>query len=119
MSESSIHVEQCGDVTVAGFSENAILDMTTIKQVGDELHSLIDGRQQPKLVLDFSGVRFLSSQALGMLVMIRKKADGVGGKVVLAGLRHELARVFRITNLDKIFEFSDTTDEAKRRFGVN
>jgi anti-anti-sigma factor len=57
-------------------------------------------------------VRFLSSQTLGVLLTLRRKADKANITVALAGIRPELIRVFEITNLDKLFGFFDTTEEA-------
>jgi anti-anti-sigma factor len=63
-------------------------------------------------VLDFGNVRFISSQTLGVLLTLRRKADKADVKVVIADIRPELVRVFEITNLDNLFTFFDSVAAA-------
>ncbi len=118
MSDSSIIATDRGAATVVGFRDQAILDVLTIQQIARELYDLIGAAPNRNLILDFGNVRFLSSQALGVLLQLRRKADASGAKVVLCQLRPELARVFKITNLDKMFEFFDDLNKALKRFGI-
>ncbi|GMU82001.1 MAG: STAS domain-containing protein [Phycisphaerales bacterium] len=110
--ESSLSVQENEGVTVVGFREAAILDVVTIQRIGKELYALVETGGKKRIVLDFGDVRFLSSQALGVLLNLRRKADKAGAKVALARIRAELARVFKLTNLDKLFEFFDDTGKA-------
>lgn len=104
-------------VTVASFRGASILDALTIQQIGRELYDLVEGRGIKKLVLDFAEVRFLSSQALGVLLTLRKKADKASSQIALAGIRPELRRVFKITNLDRLFGFFEDRGKALASFG--
>ena len=62
--------------------------------------------QKPKnLLIDFTGVKFFSSQALGILLDAKKKLSALKGNVIISGINPQLYRVFKITNLDKIFKF--------------
>lgn len=110
--ESSLRVEEINGVTVVNFRDASILDVLTIQRIGRELYEIVEGRKAKKIVLDFGDVRFLSSQALGVLLTLRKKCDKEKAKVALARIRPELARVFKITNLDKLFNFYDDRDDA-------
>jgi len=114
--ESSLRMDTADGVTLVGFRDASILDMNTIQRVSRELYRLVEAGDRPSVVLDFSGVRFLSSQALGVLLTLRRKADAASVRVVLVGLRPELARVFRIANLDKLFVFFDTREAAIAHF---
>lgn len=118
MAESSLSIVDQSGVHVVGFRDNSILDVLTIQKIGRELYELVEKDGKLKVVLDFDNVRFLSSQALGVLLTLKRKADKAGASVVLARLRPELARVFKITNLDKMFKFFDTQDAALAHFGV-
>ena len=103
---------------MVGFTANAILDTLHIQQMGDELYELVDKQSRRKIVLDFADVKFLSSQALGVLLTMRRKADQVKGNVVITGLRKELQKVFTITNLEKLFTFYPDKEAALSDFGV-
>lgn len=111
-------VQGIGDVTIVNFTEAAILDAAQIQRIADELYKLVDQNARRKMVLDFSAVKFLSSQTLGVLLMVKKKIDAIKGKVVFCGLRRELQEVFRMTNLHKSFEFYADETKALAAFGA-
>ena len=115
---TSLVIQQFRDVTVVTVNDTALLDAISIHRLGKSLNELVDNRARKKIVLDFSSVKFLASSALGMLLTLRKKANAIGGRVVICGIRPELHKVFKITNLDKIFEFFDGEEEALNTFGV-
>lgn len=112
---SSLKIQEAEGVTTVGFRDASILDVLTIQKIGNELYNIVENDGAKKVLLDFGDVRFLSSQALGVLLTLRRKADKVGAKVVLARIRPELARVFKITNLDRLFEFYDSTEKAAEK----
>lgn len=114
-----LKVEEVGDVTIARLQGTAILDAGTIQGMSKMLYALADDRSKKKLVLDFTSVRFLSSQALGILLSTRGKAAANQGEIVLAGIRPELQRLFKLTKLDAVFRFFDAVDDALLHFGVN
>jgi anti-sigma B factor antagonist len=109
---TSLKITESAGVTVAGFRDASILDAATTQRIGRALYGLVESGDHLKLVLDFANVRFLSSQTLGVLLTLRRKADKGKVKIVLACIRPELHRVFEITNLDKLFGFFDTTEDA-------
>ena len=71
-----------------------------------------------KIILEFTAVKFMSSQALGVLLKLKKAMDPVHGKIVIVGIRPELHKVFKITNLHKMFTFHDELDKALQEFNV-
>lgn len=115
---SMLTISEQGGVTIVGFKESGILDAVTIQRIGRELYEIVEKQGRRQVVLDFANVRFLSSQALGVLLTFRRKADAMQAKVALAGLRPELRRVFNVTNLDKLFTFHDDTAAALAAFGA-
>ena len=106
------------DVTVVNFQNVSVLDSANIEALGRSLLELVEKQDTRKLVLEFSAVRFMSSQALGVLLQLKKALDPVHGKVVIAGIRPELHKVFKITNLHKMFLFHDDLDKALQEFNV-
>ena len=122
MTESQDHlseyfiVQQHESVAVVRFEARVMLDSATIHEVAGDLHALLDEHHLTKLVLDFTNVKFLASHALGMLIDLRRKAGQMGGNIVLAGLIPDIGRVFRITKLDRWFEFYESADHALQAF---
>ena len=106
------------DVTVVSFQNISVLDSANIEALGRSLLELVEKQDTRKLVLEFSAVRFMSSQALGVLLQLKKAMDPVKGKIVIAGIRPELHKVFKITNLHKMFGFHDDLDKALQEFNV-
>lgn len=66
------------------------------------------------LVLDLSGVTFMDSSGLGVLIALLKRTSEAGGDIKLAGLRKEVRLVFEITRAYKIFDIFDSSEEALR-----
>jgi anti-sigma B factor antagonist len=118
MAKTNLSMEDYAGVMLVTFTDSSILDAATIEQLGRDLFHLTDDQNRQKLVLDFSNVKFLSSQALGILLSLHKKAAGIKGEVVLCGLKPELKKIFAITNLDKIFKFFPNDVAALASFGV-
>ena len=106
------------DVTVVSFQNISVLDSANIEALGRNLLDLIEKQDTRKLVLEFTAVRFMSSQALGVLLQLKKAMDPVNGKIVIVGIRPELHKVFKITNLHKMFIFHGDLDKALGEFNV-
>jgi len=111
-------VQKYRDVTVINFQNIAVLDSANIEALGRNLLELVEKQDQRKVVLEFSGVKFMSSQALGVLLQLKKAMDPVKGVIVIVGIRPELHKVFKITSLHKLFTFHDELDKALAGFGV-
>ncbi len=109
---SKIITKRVGKVTVVNFIDTAITDTQQIQHISRELENLIDEKECRFMVLDFSSVRFLSSQTLGMLLKLHKKLSDKSGWMGLAGLKPELKKIFKLTRLDRIFNFYDTPQDA-------
>lgn len=55
------------------------------------------------IVIDFNRVDYLDSSALGMLLLLREKAESGGKKVRLAHLTGSVKQVLEIANFGKLF----------------
>ena len=117
-SPSKLRIRSVEDVTAVRFQESSILDTQLIHDIADELDRLIEVEHQKKLLLDFTEVKFFSSSALGLLVTLSKKMAEIEGQIVICALAVELRKVFKITNLDKLFDFADDEDRALQMLGV-
>lgn len=112
-------IQHLKNVTVVDFGDSTILDTMQIEGIAQQLYDLVDKLDRKQLVLDFSNVRFLSSQTLGVLLTLRKKLQIIKGRMVICGLRKQLYEVFRISKLDKLFEFQPDEEKALNVFGVS
>jgi anti-anti-sigma factor len=119
MPKDNLLIEDYAGVTLVTFNDSSILDAGVIESLGKDLYHLTDDLNKQKIVLDFTNVKFLSSQALGVLLTLHKRAVAIKGTVVLSGLKAELKKVFTLTNLDKIFKFFPNDAAALASFGVH
>ena len=100
------------DVTVVSFNERSIGGVADVEAFSVQIIQLIEDKKPTKMVIDFERVKFFSSQTLGLLLHIRNKLRTYGGDIVISGINPQLHRVFRITNIDKIFSFYDNIEDA-------
>ncbi len=58
------------------------------------------------VAVDFAGVDYLDSSALGMLLMLRDKLSGAGKEVQLVNVQGNVKQVLDIANFGKLFKIS-------------
>jgi len=103
--ENIIKLETEDDITIISFTTPTISCLCHVEEVAADVRTFIDRQKPRRIIVDFTGVKFFSSQVLGMLVDIWKRLNKIDGRVVISGINPDLSRVFKITNLDTIFEF--------------
>lgn len=67
-----------------------------------------------RIVADLSGVPFVDSAGIGILVGCHGKVAKAGGQFRLAGLTDRVLNVFRITKVDSILAMDSNTAESVR-----
>jgi len=98
---------------VVRFEDAEILfEEGAVHAVGRELHRLIEEEGHTRLVVDLAGVRYLSSDVLGILAGLQKEVDPLRGSIVLCGLDQLLRDMLRITRLDRVFDVCGDEAEA-------
>jgi anti-anti-sigma factor len=65
-----------------------------------------------KMVMDMSGVTYISSAGLRALAAVQVKNKEEGGDLKLGGLNERVTRVFRIIGFDMFFSIHDTAEAA-------
>ncbi len=63
-----------------------------------------------KIVLDMSGVSYMSSAGLRLLLVVYRNIKGQGGEVILAGLTEDLKDTMEMTGFLDFFQYRDTLD---------
>lgn len=87
------------------------VDVYTAPRLKQQMISLLDGGAT-NLVVDLTGVEYLDSTALGVLIGGLKRMRERDGDVVLVCPGARIRRVFEITGLDKIFGIYENEDDA-------
>jgi len=99
-------------VFVVSFKQASIGGIGEVEKIAETLRGLIKDQDVCNMVVDFSTVSFFSSQMLGLLVDIWRRTKDKGGTLLISGINPQLTRVFRITHLDKLFNFYENTEAA-------
>lgn len=66
-----------------------------------------------KLIVDLSGVTFIDSSGLSVLISAFKLIRAKGGRMPLSGISKNVQTLLELTRLSEIFEMFATTDAAK------
>ena len=90
------------------------VDMHTEGLLRNELARLSE-RPGRRLVLDFSGVEFMASAGVAVLLEVSAQLDAAGGSLTLACVHPMVARVLSLTAADELVPIRPTIDEALAR----
>mgnify|MGYP001018585990 CR=1 FL=1 len=101
--KAGLDIAREGNVAIACFRSACISDAEEISRASTQLRQYIQSDPPRRVVFDFQGVKFFSSQVLGLLLEARAYLRPHNGDVAVTSLNPQLLRVFKITNLDRIF----------------
>lgn len=110
--KADVEITTHDGVVIVAFNSASISAAQGLEDISKKLADFIAVDYPKKVVVDFQGVKFFSSQVLGLLLYVWQKLQDYGGRVVISGINPQLHRVFKITNLDKIFEFYGDKEAA-------
>ena len=106
-------------VAVVAFKATSISNSIGIEAAAKQINEFIEESHPNKIVFDFGGVKFFSSLVLGVLLDVRTTLQKYNGQVVISAIEPQLHRIFRITDLDKIFKFFPDKESAVRAMSAN
>ena len=98
-------LEMTGRIITGGDSHRIDWDLTQLVQAN-----------QKKVVFDLTGVTFLDSSGIGILVMCHAKLKKAGGVLHIAGAQGMVEDTLKMTSVDKIIPLFPTLAEASRAF---
>lgn len=105
-----------GEVRIIVIDAVQLLDGPAIDQCTREILDVLDKTEESHVLVHFGRVTFLASAALGMLIRVNKKCKQHDIALKLCGINPTIRQVFKITNLDKVFEIHEDTAEAMAAF---
>ena len=92
-----------GPTMLVTFETESLMSSTDLERISQGLYRLVDEDHHKELALDFAAVRYLSSQAIGILLTLHRKTVKSGGKLVLRGVGPQLMELLKITKLNRMF----------------
>ncbi len=91
------------------------LDSSTSGELEKVFLTVMDAGEK-NIVVDFTGMDYISSAGLRVLLMAAKKTSKVGGKVVLTALSANVKEVFDIAGFSSIFTILASQEEGLKAF---
>jgi anti-sigma B factor antagonist len=108
-----VNIEQIGDVLVIELPSR--LDAVGVAAIENKL-SEATKNHKGKALADMSGVNFVASLALRMLLTNLKSVQALGGDLRLCGLQPQIADIFRKSRFDTLFTIHENREEALKAY---
>ena len=86
-------------------------DLHSAPELRERLRMAVDGGAT-NVVLDLSGVTFIDSTSLGVLLGTMRRLRELDGQMRLVVPRPEVRRIFELTLLDRVFPLDESRDDA-------
>jgi len=80
------------------------LDLNCADALRDRLDKEIKKRSARHLILDFSGVSFIDSSGLGVIIGRYRKLAPLGGKISICNCNAQVYRILEISGLTRIIQ---------------
>lgn len=88
------------------------LDVSTADDLRERLLAMLGEDRASSIILDLSGLSFMDSTGISVLAAAERRAHELGGTFSLAATQKIVARVLRITSLDRHFPIYPTVADA-------
>lgn len=108
---ASIKTQDAGSVTYVIMELSGEADATSASQLRNILDA--EARKQPRaVIIDLSGLRFLDSTALHVILRADRELRLQGCVLALAGPRDPVAKVLKLTATDQLITIYPSVSEA-------
>lgn len=93
------------------------MDVHLSAEIENQLNELILEEKEANIVLDLSGVDYMSSSGLRIFVATMRQLKESNRRLVLCSLNPSVRKVFEVVELMDMFDITDTADEALKTLG--
>ena len=91
---------------------NGEIDHHTGRALRDAIDKKISQTKPSELILDFSGVTFMDSSAVGLIMGRHKKAAAAGGRVSICGLSPSCERIVHMSGVTQVLNIKEDDHES-------
>ena len=103
-----VKISEGGDALIARLT--CEIDHHTARVIREKIDKKLFEMRPKSLVLDFSGVRFMDSSGVGLIIGRCTVCDSMNAHVKLSGLSGLLLKLVRLSGVEKIKNLSILTD---------
>ena len=90
------------------------LDHFCAQSVRRELDSMLRDPTVRQLILDFSGLTFMDSSGIGVILGRYRVLRERGGSVAVIHMNDHVSRIFHMSGMDRVIHQLDKVQEARR-----
>ena len=111
--EGPFSIKLRGEFTVVEFQTASLMNAPELERVSKALSDMVDNHHSGRVVLDFTPVQYLASQAIAIIVNLHKKTAAIkGGRLIVCGLSPPLLQLLKITRMDRVLKIVNDQKEA-------
>lgn len=105
--------EKKGDILILRMRGrlDAVSSPSAEKKVFDCINS-----GENRLILDFSGISYLSSAGMRMLLSTTKKLKSLSGKLIVSSVTSNVMDVLKMSGFDHVLDIAASEEEALHKF---
>jgi anti-anti-sigma factor len=111
-----VHLEDRGGIPTLTFDHADLIDGEMIESIGEKMMAVVDQNDSDKLLVDLSGVNFMSSLMIGKLVLLKNRCKSKGIELKFCQLSEGLQEVFQLLHLFKLIDVYPTQADAIQAF---
>ena len=104
-----VEIEEKGEIIVVRLEGR--LDAASSPQLEQKISAVID-QGHFKLLVNLSGVEYLSSAGMRLLLSLSKKLKHLEGKLVACSMSDEVMEVIKMAGFQRVIEFYPNEEES-------
>ncbi len=108
-----VRIEQAGSTITARLSGE--LDHHTARVMREQIDAAVGGSPAKLLRLDFSGIGFMDSSGIGLVMGRYRLMQSRGGRLLVVGASERLLRVMRLAGLQQLPVWEDNTNTETKK----
>lgn len=110
-------IEQTDLAGVTVIAPSGRVDTTTSGSVEEAVRRAVDSGAR-RLIIDFSGVEYISSAGLRVFLVLAKRMRDLHGRLILCGMPEPVSQVFRLAGFMALFQVEASRAAAVARMGA-
>lgn len=107
-----ITIPQTGYTTLKISGE---LDAVSSVEADEAFRALLE-KSQYHLHIDFSGLEYISSAGIGVILSHQDEIYQNGGKILFSGLSPKVLNVFQLLGLNQLYQILESGDQVAQHF---
>jgi stage II sporulation protein AA (anti-sigma F factor antagonist) len=109
--EIEVSERDVGGTSVLVITLSGQIETSTVPTLQKDATDLIE-QGNKFMVLALSGVDYVSSNGLGLLLELHRRLDRQEGRICLSEISEEVRHIMKIVGFDRILRIYETIDEA-------